>query len=76
MPSDLEGKPSHLLSPISYFRHLWPLKDLTLTTNQVRGWAGYLPRRGGPEPQLGPGFAQASEQLCTLMVTVLGHRGG
>lgn len=53
LPSDSEGKASHLPS---YFRHLWPLKDLTLTTNQVRGWAGYLPRRGRPEPQLGPGL--------------------
>lgn len=37
-----------LLSHLPNFRHLWPLKDLTLTTNQVRGWTHELPQ-GRPE---------------------------
>lgn len=43
------------MSHLFRFRHLWPLKDLTLTTNQVRRWVHYLPQVGGGlSLELGP----------------------
>lgn len=52
LPSDLRPCPSwqSLSSHFKNFRHLWPLKDLTLTTNQVRGGPFTHPREGKPEP--------------------------
>lgn len=55
--------------PSFNFRHLWPLKDLTLTTNQVRMWAHYLPRRGRSEPELGPQVCPGFRAALCLMVT-------
>lgn len=43
------------MSHLFRFRHLWPLKDLTLTTNQVRRWVRYLLQVGGGlSLELGP----------------------
>lgn len=78
LPSDLRSLPwswQSLSSLFFNFRHLWPLKDLTLTTNQVSKRAHHLPRRGRPEPELGPQVCPGFLVTLCLMVTGQSCRG-
>lgn len=79
--SELNSAPSDwqsLLSHFSNFRHLWPLKDLKLTSNQVRK----QPLPGPRMESLSPGSGrrgwgrrcQASCAVLTPLVAWLKHR--